>query len=686
MRLLLISLALLSFACSDGIELGIDLKTDLVPQVEFTQVEVTLTNRRDVRLTNIPSEASFDRPATVAEFTDLEPDSARVLLVRLLDRDGQEVVSNTYRIDHQTDLSIPVVFTRDCRGVMCPLAPGDPAGCLGGQCVDETCRTGTEPSCPEPECAEPSDCPALSACAAAQCQGGLCVYFSDDICDPGEYCAPETGCLPLPAEERDAGAEDAGSDGAMDAGMDVAPDVFEETPPATAPRVYWPPNGYRVGRPGGELFRGPYRWEEVEGAVDYRVRFSSECVPGAIEECPFSEPGLHITTSSLETSNTEMLTAGVIAPLGTRYYWYVEACNDAGCGPRSRTRYIDLGRLGSDFNGDGFDDLVVGGRHRAILYQGRADTVPTQVRDMMNPVPDATSGFGDATDVGDFNGDGYMDAVIGAPFDRGFGAVMIYLGQSGSVLGSPTVLQNPPTSGLNGFFGRNLCVDDFNADGFDDVAIDSSSGAYICLGESTGVRDACLALDERFFSCGDVDGDGFGDLHNSSLIRYGPDFTRMSASGGAVYLANDVNRDGWIDGVAAGLYPGSPDGFGSPTAALGILRTFDYRILDLVDHDGDGIGEMFVPDGGPSADSPGSVVYASGAAIETPIPISSPCPPGDCRFGGALTAGLDLNGDGIGDAAIGASAGGRVRLLMSSPAGPIERELSGGIEAFGLSL
>lgn len=49
-------------------------------------------------------------------------------------------------------------------------------------------------------------------------------------------------------------------------------------------------------------------------------------------------------------------------PVGARFYWRVRACLPTDlCSPYSMTRTMNVGRSGRDFNGDGFDDVAVGG-------------------------------------------------------------------------------------------------------------------------------------------------------------------------------------------------------------------------------------------------------------------------------------------------------------------------------------
>lgn len=207
-----------------GVELSVDIRTDFVPRAEYTEVLVSLDGQPPLR---VPARgpASLD-PRRVADFEGLAPSSAREMRVALLDSSGRELVARDAVLVHQRDLAVTLTFSRDCRGVMCPRFEGDAnISCLAGRCVNPDCVTGSEPTCPEANCMGDTDCDALSACAAARCQAGVCLYEPlDDICSADEFCDPERGCRALPVET-DTGARDTG---ARDTGVDAGPDTSPE--------------------------------------------------------------------------------------------------------------------------------------------------------------------------------------------------------------------------------------------------------------------------------------------------------------------------------------------------------------------------------------------------------------------------------------------------------------------------
>ena len=141
-----------------------------------------------------------------------------------------------------------------------------------------------------------------------------------------------------------------------------------------------------------------------------------------------------------------------------------------------------------DVNGDGYDDFVVGahfypsegGRGRAYLFFGgpAIDTVADLV--IPNPTGDNVAWFGiSVASAGDFNGDGYPDIIIGAR-NAGFpGKAYIFYGGP-SLHATPDVTLTGETTGSNTWFGNSVAsIGDVNGDGFDDVIVGAPSYAAL---------------------------------------------------------------------------------------------------------------------------------------------------------------------------------------------------------------
>jgi hypothetical protein len=154
----------------------------------------------------------------------------------------------------------------------------------------------------------------------------------------------------------------------------------------------------------------------------------------------------------------------------------------------SQMRVLSAG----DVNGDGYGDLLVGGRANAALHLGGpAGVQTTPVELLPNGGTDARWPIGG----GDFDGDGFVDAVI-----AGVDAGRLYTGNGRRLIARPGVTITPP------FFGA--LAGDFNGDGLADLAM----GGAILAGGPTGL-EPFQAIAGAFFyqGVGDVNGDGFSD-------------------------------------------------------------------------------------------------------------------------------------------------------------------------------
>ncbi len=184
-------------SCSGGILLAVDVRTDLVPGVEFDEVEIQVD---DAPATHFGAAVGdpFDRGRRVFETEGLEL-GRHDLEVTLMLR-GARVVGRSYVVRLDGNLVVLAILTRDCRGVTCPGA-GDSAAateCLGGTCVDPECGTLSSDACVS-ECEDDGDCSSPTSCVVPVCVSGVCLEGSAPTsCPSGEYCQPGEGCLPIP--------------------------------------------------------------------------------------------------------------------------------------------------------------------------------------------------------------------------------------------------------------------------------------------------------------------------------------------------------------------------------------------------------------------------------------------------------------------------------------------------------
>jgi parallel beta-helix repeat protein len=220
------------------------------------------------------------------------------------------------------------------------------------------------------------------------------------------------------------------------------------------------------------------------------------------------------------------------------------------------TGHFGSSMASGDFNGDGYDDLLVGAlggsNGAAYIFYGspswRGSYRDTQANVTINGT--LAGSFGTSTASGDFNHDNYDDAIIGDPYVGGGsnGAAYIFYGGP-SWNGTYRDYQANVT--INGtlarIFGVSAASGDFNGDNFDDALIggyvtNGNGSAYIFYGGPSWngtYRDyqanvtVNSTLSEEMgvgVASGDFNGDGFADAligaddpnaYGSAYIFYG---------------------------------------------------------------------------------------------------------------------------------------------------------------------
>ena len=143
----------------------------------------------------------------------------------------------------------------------------------------------------------------------------------------------------------------------------------------------------------------------------------------------------------------------------------------------------------ADVNGDGYSDVVVGapGETPSLrVYLGSPSGPSTTPATILGPpmgdvIPSfPSSAFGESVaSVGDIDGDGFGDVVVGAPGSSGAGAAYVFYGGSS---GLSTTAVSFAAMGTMGFGGVVAAAGDVNGDGHWDVLIgqpgdDGATGA-----------------------------------------------------------------------------------------------------------------------------------------------------------------------------------------------------------------
>ncbi|RHX94843.1 hypothetical protein DLM76_05740 [Leptospira yasudae] len=246
-----------------------------------------------------------------------------------------------------------------------------------------------------------------------------------------------------------------------------------------------------------------------------------------------------------------------------------------------------------DIDGDGYPDALIGSqaanRVRAYLSLGKSRGLSSAVTTI-----NGASGLGYSVALGDFDGDGYADAAAAGAGSN----FALYLSKGASAPGLSTTTTSPTTVG-NGIL--NLTVGDINGDGFSDLVVGSPYNAgnignvYTFL--SNGIigqgvsfqqqlNNPAVAGSTQFYgyavALGDVDGDGRSDamiaaVGSSQLgasfvyLSQGNNYTTYSQTFPGTtsnqwyansIFATDINRDGLSD-MIVGAYQ-EPSFAGSP--------------------------------------------------------------------------------------------------------------------------
>jgi hypothetical protein len=275
----------------------------------------------------------------------------------------------------------------------------------------------------------------------------------------------------------------------------------------------------------------------------------------------------------------------------------------------------------ADFNGDGYDDLVVGapgekvgtdtdGGMISLLY-GSAKGLTGKAVTIADPAPTAHDAWGSSLAAGDFDGDGKADLAVGSSNSTVYvikGGVTS-AGKGG--LGSYTVKAPILTGG--GIGTINLTAGDVTGDGRTDLVVDGFENTtatnafnknYLLLGASGGLKAATAqTLDSGVVTgIGDINGDGYGDIVSGQ-------YWNAKTADGVTFPGGVDGGKVWVTyGTAAGA--GSTIGITQNTGAVpGTSEKndeFGWEI-DLGDVNGDGYQDLVI---GSPGENMGTVVDA----------------------------------------------------------------------------
>jgi len=324
-----------------------------------------------------------------------------------------------------------------------------------------------------------------------------------------------------------------------------------------------------------------------------------------------------------------------------------------------------------DVNGDGFSDIIVGANSydngevdegKAFVYHGSSLGLSTSVNWTAENNQFGALFANSTSTAGDVNGDGFSDAIIGAPnFDNGQtdeGRTYVYLGSvSGLSVTSNWITES---NQADAYFGTSVfTAGDVNGDGYSDVIVgspdydngESNEGkAFVYYGSSSGLSvtvnwtaesdqvDAKLGISVS--TVGDVNGDGFSDI----IV-------------GAYWYDNGETNEG-----RAFVYFGSATGLSSSSDWIAESNQansyFGYNVSIAGDVNGDGYSDVIIGaylfDNGESNEGRVFVYHGSSSGLGDNVKWTFSSNQLSANLGCSVSSAGDVNGDGYSDVIIGA--------------------------------
>jgi hypothetical protein len=296
-----------------------------------------------------------------------------------------------------------------------------------------------------------------------------------------------------------------------------------------------------------------------------------------------------------------------------------------------------------DVNNDGFDDVVVGepGVSAMVFYLGGSGGLTANAT-FAGPTG---SQFGQSVaGAGDVNGDGFADVIVGAPYDETTSALADE-GVVRLFTGSTTGLNPVPWIAHGGQSGAHMGqvvagVGDVDGDGRSDVLIGAPGYAPVSLAlglvqlylgsATTGLQNSAFwsitgggspLLNTSYGAdlgyLGDVDGDGLSDfwvraaalnhgtVTNSVVVYHGQSFATpvaLTSFSGNTAAGGDINGDGLTDVIVGNSTALTVNAFAGPLTSATPIWTlptgpasseFGGR-LATGDVNGDGVADVLV--------------------------------------------------------------------------------------------
>lgn len=321
-------------------------------------------------------------------------------------------------------------------------------------------------------------------------------------------------------------------------------------------------------------------------------------------------------------------------------------------------------------NGDGYADVIVGApkynggqteEGRVYVYHGSASGLSTSVAWSFES-NQAGARLGSASSVGDVNGDGYGDVIVGASAysneQSDEGRAYVFHGSVSGLEASPGWIVESNQASAN--FGTRVgTAGDVNRDGYTDAIVGAlhydngemdEGRVYVYHGSASGLSAAAdwtaesnqagAEFGHGANTAGDVNGDGYADI----VI-------------GAPY-----GDYGEIDEGRVFVYYGSASGLNATPAWTAesdqANAKFGNWVSSAGDVNGDGYADVIIGalryDNGEAIEGRAYIYYGSDSGLSIAADWTAGSNQDEARFGNSVGAAGDVNGDGYADIIVGA--------------------------------